>query len=218
MLPLSTLLGDYNFLQSLVEKVEFSSVDGIDKLIEEFDIVTSLERRRILNNLSPCHAFFENFAACKPEMSLREIKRYLEVIADHKNRMICHDLENDIKAGLVQLNLDDTLGKIIQSPKIWLYFLEKVADDLLPRALLPSWKNVASHYGYSTENIKAFEETYKEKERPTEKLLQLLCQTEPNLPISVFVEKLEKIRRIDVAEMVKKWSDKKINKFKSTES
>ena len=210
-------MGDYNFLQSLVVKVEFSSVDGIEKLIAEFDTVTSSERRRILNNLSPCHAFFENFAACKPEMSLKEIKRYLEVIADHKNRMIFQDVQNDIKAGLVQLNLDDTLGKIIQSPKIWLYFLEKVADDLLPRALLPSWKNVASHYGYSSENIKAFEEAYKDNFRPTEKLLQLLCQKEPNLPISVFVEKLEKIGRNDVAKEVKKWNDKKIHEFKLTE-
>ena len=87
---------------------------GIEKLIAEFDIVTSLERRRILNNLSPCHAFFENFAACKPKMSLREIKRYVEKIADRKNRKIFQDVENDIKAGLVQLNLDDTLGKIIR--------------------------------------------------------------------------------------------------------
>ena len=208
-------MGDYNFLQSLVEKVEFSSVDGIEKLIAEFDIVTSLERRRILNNLSPCHAFFENFAACKPKMSLREIKRYVEKIADRKNRKIFQDVENDIKAGLVQLNLDDTLGKIIQSPKIWLYFLEKVADDLLPSVLLPLWKSLASHYGYSTEDIYAFEEANKDNFRPTEKLLQLLCQKELNLPISVFVEKLEKIRRIDLAEMVKKWSDKKINEFKS---
>ena len=211
-------MNDYNSMQPLIERLEYTSIIGVKELIAEFDIVTSSERRRILNNLSPCHAFFENFAACKPEISLREIKRYLEVTADRKNRKIFQDVEEDIEAGLVQLNLDETLGKIIEIPKIWLYFIEKVADNLLPRALHPSWKSLASHHGYITKEIDAFEEAYKDNFWPTEKLLQLLCQKEPNLPISVFVEKLEKIGRNDVAEMVKKWSDKKIDEIKSTES
>ena len=203
-------------MQSLVERLECTLIDKVEDLTKEFGILTSSERCKILNNVSACHAFFEHFAACKPEISLMEIKMCLEKSTGRRNRKIFQDVENDIKNGLVQLNLDETLGMIIEIPKIWLYFLEKVADNLLPRALLPSWKSLASQYGYSTENIYAFEEANKDNVRPTEKLLKLLSQKEPNLPISVFVEKLEKIGRNDVAQMVKEWSDKRMHLGKIT--
>ena len=182
------------------------SYEDIRKLCSKFKM-TNVQCRHILNQVLPCHAFFENLAIARPELSLQDFKSTIESF-DQPNVSIFEEIEEDIMSRLVSVTLDSQLGTLIDDSKSWSYTLTALANNLLPKTATakPAWKSVASCLGYTAEHITAFTVKNRVDKSSTERLISVLFSDSPSLSPLVFAEKLEEIQRNDAAYMVKDWA------------
>ena len=204
-------MNDYNFVEKLENKLEGASISNIKELLFVFEFSYE-ERCKILSSSTACLAFFEHLSKCRPNLTLRDLRNDVEneYVCSHpiSNMSIFMKIDEDIWNGFVSFKLDSTLGELSAVPNDWQYILERVAGELIPEkgTMRPSWENVASAHGYSTDDIHYFKRHSTEHDkRPLQKLLSLLCAREHAPTVSLFVEKLREIKRADVASMVEGW-------------
>ena len=206
---LSKLREDYNLVQRLESKLEGTSINNFKDLLRAFDLPLE-DRSKILKCATQSIAFFENLSKSKPHLKLRQLRTFIQDTSlDSKpNMAIFVKVEEDIANVTVEFTLDATLGEISNNPKDWLYILEEVACKLVPEegTRLISWENIAGLCGYKTSEISAFQRKNTE-ETPLRKLLSLLCAKDPPPTVSLFVDKLRRIGRNDVAKIVEEWLD-----------
>ena len=207
-------MNDYNFVEKLENKLEGASVSNIKDLLSAFEFSFE-EQCKILNPSTANLAFFEHLSKCRPNLTLRDLRNDVEneKISSHSNMSLFSKIDEDILKGSVSIKLDSTLGKLSEVPNDWQYILERVAGNLIPAKgmMLPSWENVASAHGYSTDDINDFKRQNKDHdESPLQKVLSLLCAREHAPTVSLFVDKLRRIKREDVASMVEEWQSNRI--------
>ena len=184
------------------------SYEDIRKLCSKFEM-TKAQCRHILNQVPPCHAFFENLAIARPQLSLQKLKAKIES-SNQPNVSIFAKIEKDIRNSRVSVTLDSKLGAIIDDSNSWSYTLTALANKLLPETATakPPWKRLASRLGYTNDHITAFTVKNEVDKSSTERLISVLFSDSPSLSPLAFAEKLEEIQRNDAANIVKDWAKK----------
>ena len=158
-----------------------------------------------LKAVVPCRNFFKNLAYNKGDITLADLKALIERTLRLKNKSVFPLIEGDIKNGKVKFTLKSTLTHLIGNSHDWLYFLKNVADKLLKNnCQLTSWEDIASHYKYTYQEIKAFTTNF-EDERPTEKLLQYLASNQMVLSIEALKGHLKSMNRYDIVRSLDAW-------------
>ena len=185
-------------MESLADALEDSSLKSVRSLLNEFNI--SAEEQLEILRYKPCDKFFVKLALTKPELTLKKIKEDVEKL-EGANPMIFRDMREEKGA---PFTLSETLKSVTTDTTKWVYFWEKVGLKLVqpPGSELVSWQQIATHYCFHEEEIKAFEDDDKNANRPTIKLLKKLCEKDSKTPLASLLEKLRKIKREDVAKMI----------------
>ena len=194
---IEAILDDWNLLTEIAELLEQGSGIALQKLALQFDIAEPLQ----LTSVEPSERFFHNLAKNNGGIKLADLKKFIEVDCNLKNKSIFPPIERDITQGIVDFTLESTLAKL--KGRNWSYFLKHIADKLLENTFqLPSWKTVASRYKYTTDSIESF--CINMTERPTVRLFQHLRCMEDVPTISNLKICLKEIQRNDIVKILNK--------------
>ena len=197
-------------MKELDADLDHSFPGSIKDLILTFPL-SYKERCIVMNSKLPSRAFFKNLLKTKVELPIRDLQIDLEKNSTFPNKIIFKKINKDLKEGVQSFSVDSKLGDFPKDSQVHLYIMENIADNLMPeeQTLLPTWKNIASHHGYSSQNILSFCNVQSTVTK-VERLLSLICEKEPSLPISLFIDKLILIERNDIVGKVEKWRDSKV--------
>ena len=79
---------------------------------------------------------------------------------------------------------------------------EKLADKRI--AIIQCWKNLASYYGYSNQDIQSLASKIKDQNEysPTIKLFQRIQAQYPNMTVNTLKSKFENMKRYDVVKLL----------------
>ena len=192
------VLNDRPVLMDIADLLEQGNGDSLKELALVFDLVEPSK----LESVAPSRSFFENLVCNKGDIKLSDLKKLIEEDLPFHNRKVFRCIQEDIEKGNVKLTFEITLGELFGNGINKLYFLENVADKLLRNSFqLPSWEDVADHYGYDYNEIQRFEANVKE-ERPTVKLLRHLSFMEDVPTITVLKSHLKSLNRNDIVRIL----------------
>ena len=148
--------------------------------------------------------FFVILALEKPNITLMDLKQVFEgKIEGTSNLKVFSDIEKLSN----KPNFDKKLSELLDDGKSFLFIQEHIADKLVNvggRAL--SWENVASYYGFKTEQIKSIQLGGKsDPVSPTCLLIESLAGSRTDFMVATLIRYLEDMNRNEVARAVKLW-------------
>ena len=236
---LSDLKEDCKVMKLLETLSDCSAFGSIRDLTLTFSL-TYKERSNILTSVLPCRGFFRHFfkwkSSDKTGLKLSDIQYDIEesctqpnkskckihgkkrskspstMMCRLPNRMIFRKVLKDVDNRRVSFTLSSSLGELKEDPESMKYITQNIVDNLSPeeRTQLPTWKDVGYNHGYIASDFNDFYKVHKNEETAIERLLSTVCEKEPLLPISCFIERLTQIRRNDIARVLENWRDVKM--------
>lgn len=122
---------------------------------------------------------------------------------------ICKKMQRNDIVLYLKSNVSEhpTIGQIPVS--ILDILAEKLADKRI--SVIQCWKNLASHYGYSNQDIQSLASSIKDKNEysPTTKLFQRIQAQYPDMTVNSLKTHLGNMNRYDVVRMLEKIMSKK---------
>ena len=193
---------EYIVIEELDSLLGIPPFKDIRKLCSEYQL-SKEQCNYIVADVLPCHAFFESLSISHPDLSLHDLRHTIEEKLRRNNKAIFIEIKEAIETGLISCSLDVKLGDLIDDSKNWLHILTILANHLLPESpsKLPSWKHIASCYGFSR-SIKKFEAKNQAKDSPTERFFSVLFSHMPSCNFYEIAKKLEGIGRKDASNCI----------------
>ena len=168
--------------------------------LQRLAVMLGVKERSELASTQASRRFFTHLAQSRPEITLGQIKNLVEENLPTQNRSIFIYIPDNHHT----FNLAMPLGKLWEDIEDWLYLLEILADRLLKNENhLPSWKDIASAYGYDNERVESFRKSVCE-ERPTVKLFKLMACRQNVPKVCELMYFLEILNRHDIIRLLKK--------------
>ena len=193
---IEAILNNRDLLQGIAAFLEQDS--GVPA--KELALLFGIREPSQLTTTEPSQNFFTNLANNRRDITMADIKKLIEQNLSKTRQSIFPPVEKAIAERTVDFTLRSTLAEL--NPQDWLYFLKNIADKLLESTFqLPSWKDVASHYGYKFDTIESFCANIQE-ERPTVKLFQHLVFVENVPTISTLKGHLQTLNRYDIIRLI----------------
>ena len=194
---ITALLHNDLLLMKVADLLEQNSGISLQRLA----VMLGVEERSKLASTQASRRFFTHLAQSRPEITLEQIKNLVEEDLPKQNRQIFRYIRKWHDS--FSFNLYRSLGHIWEDIEDWLCLLEILADKLVENENhLPSWKDIASAYGYDNETVEIFRKNVCE-ERPTVKLFKLMA-CRPYVPkVCDLMSCLGRVKRYDIIRLLK---------------
>ena len=187
-------MNDLDILMKIADLLEQGNGNCLQDLALMFDVRELSE----LESVVPVRRFFEHLVSNTGDIRLLDLKKLIEENLRFHNMNVFLSVREDIEKGNVKFTLESTLAELFGNGIHKLYFLENIAYRLLKNSFrLPSWEDIADHYGYDDNDIQGFKANV-EEERRTVKLFRYLSCRENVPTIATLKGHLKALKRFDI--------------------